>query len=221
MSAVAPDRVASVVVVVLRADVGDRRVGQRELRVERHRVLQHLQRELQILARHPAGVALAAQVQVVGLQVVGRLGGDRLLLLRGERDAQRLGDLARDLVLHLEDVLHLAVVALRPEREVGARVDQLGVDAQAVAGAAQAAGEHVRGAQLLADLRRRDLLVAVGEHRRAREDVQAADLRQLGDDVLGDPIAEVLVLLHPAQILEVEHRDRLLGLLTCRAAPRV
>ncbi len=32
-------------------------------------------------------------------------------------------DLARDLVLHLKDVLHLAVVALRPERKIGRRVD--------------------------------------------------------------------------------------------------
>ena len=62
-------------------------------------------------------VALAAQVEVVGLQVLGRLGRERLLLLRRQRDAQRLGDLARDLVLHLEHVLHLAVVALGPERE--------------------------------------------------------------------------------------------------------
>ena len=139
-------------VVILGADVGDAGIGEREVRIERDGALEHLQRELEILPRQPARVALAAQVEVVGLQVLGRLGGERLLLLRRERDAQRLGDLARDLVLHLEDVFHLAVVALGPEREVGARVDELRVDAQPVAGAPQAAGEHVGGAELLADL---------------------------------------------------------------------
>ena len=38
--------------------------------------------------------------------------------------------------------------------------------------------------------------------------VQAADLRQLRDDVLGDAVAEVDVLLRAAQVLEVQHRDR-------------
>ena len=133
---------ALVVVVVLGADVRDRGVGQRELGVERDRVLEHLQRELQVLARDPPRVALAAQVEVVGLQVLGRLRRERLLLLRRERDAQRLGDLARDLVLHLEDVLHLAVVALGPEREVGLRVHELRVDPQPGAGPAEAAGQH-------------------------------------------------------------------------------
>ena len=129
---------ALVVVVELGAGVRDRRVGEGEGRVERDRVLEHLQRELEVLAREAPGEALAAQVEVVGLQALGRLGGERLLLLRRERDAQRLGDLARDLVLHLEHVGHLAVVALGPEREVGLRVDELRRDAQAVAGAAQA-----------------------------------------------------------------------------------
>ena len=71
-------------VVQLGADVGDRGVREREVGVERDRVLEHLQRELEVLARQPARVALAAQVEVVGLQIVGRLDGERLLLLRRE-----------------------------------------------------------------------------------------------------------------------------------------
>ncbi len=210
LGAIDPLPLAVVEVIVVGAHVGDRGVRQREARILRDRALEHLQRELRVVARQPPPVALAAQVEVVGLQVLGRLGGERLLLLGRQRDAQRLRDLARDLVLDLEHVLHLAVVTLRPQREVGLRVHQLGVDAQPRAGAAQAAGEHAGRLELLADLRRRHLLVAIGEHGGTREDVQPADLRELGDDVLGDPVAQVLVLLHPAQVLEVEHRDRLL-----------
>ena len=91
----------------------------------RHRVLEHLQGELEVLAGLAPRVALAAQVEVVGLQVFRGLDGQGLLFLRRQRDAQGLGDLARDFVLNLENVLHLAVVALRPERKIGARIDEL------------------------------------------------------------------------------------------------
>ena len=101
-------------VVVDGADVGHRRVRQGEPRVLRHRVLEELQRELQVLPHLAPGVAPAPQEEVVRLRVLGGLGRERLLLLRAQGDAQRLGDLPRDLVLHLEDVRHLAVVALGP-----------------------------------------------------------------------------------------------------------
>ena len=127
-----------VVVVELRAGVRDRGVGERERGVERDRVLEHLERELEVLAGQPPREALAAEVEVVGLQALRGLDGERLLLLRRELDAQRLGDLPRDLVLHLEDVRHLAVVALGPQREVGLGVHELRRDAQPLPRPAQA-----------------------------------------------------------------------------------
>src|SRR5664280_2886119 len=132
--------------------------------------------------------------------------------LRRKRDAEGFGDLARDLVLYLEDVLHLAVVPLRPERKVRVRVDELRVDPQPVAGPPQAPREDVSRVELLPDLRGRHLLVAIGEDRRPREDAQALDLRKLRDDVLGDPVPEILVLLHAGEVLEEEDGDGLLGL---------
>ena len=47
-------------------------------------------------------------------------------------------------------------------------------------------------------------------HLGAREDLELPDLRELGDDVLGHAVAEVLVVFGAAQVLEVEHGDRLL-----------
>ena len=152
-------------------------MGEREVGVQRDRVLEHLQRELEVLPRVAPRVAAAAQVEVVGLEVLGRLGRERLLLLRRERDPQRLGDLARDLVLHREHVGHLAVVALGPQQRVRFGVHELGRDAQPVAAAADAAGEHGGGLELLADLRRRDRLVAERQHRLAREDLSPLILR--------------------------------------------
>lgn len=68
---------------------------------------------------------------------------------------------------------------------------QLGVDAKAGAGAAQGVGEHVSGTELLADLRRGNLLIPEGKNGRARKDVQSPNLGEL----LGDAVAQVFVLL--------------------------
>src|SRR6185295_358389 len=68
----------------------------------------------------------------------------------------------------------------------------------------------VRCSELLPDLRRRCRFVAVRQDGRSREALQALDLRQLGDDVFGDSVAEVFVFLDAAEILEIEDRDRFL-----------
>ncbi len=98
------------------------------------------------------------------------------------------------------------------------RIDELRVDAEPRAGAAQASREDERGVELLADRRRRDALVAIRDYGRARKDPQPLDLRQLRDDVLGHSIAEVFVLFDPAGILEVENSDRFAGSLPSRVA---
>ena len=87
------------------------------------------------------------------MQIFGGLDGDGFAFLGRQGDAQSLGDFSRDFVLYFEDVLHFAVVAFGPQREIGVGVDELGVDAQAISGAAQAASQDVGGFQLLADLR--------------------------------------------------------------------
>ena len=147
------------------------------------------------------------KIEIVGLQVFRGLVGQSLEFLRRKRHAQRLGDLARHFVLHFENVLHLAVEALRPQRKIGVRVHELRADAQARAGAAQSAGEDVSRAELLADLRGSHRLVAKGQHGGAGKGVQSPNLGKLGDDVLGDAVAQVFVFLGAALIFEIEHGD--------------
>ena len=104
-----------------------RRVGAGESRVEAERALVQVDGALQVLlaAALPHGAPL--QVQLVGLDVLGRrlVAHRHLLLLRRELDAQLADDHRRDLVLHPEDVLEAAIVGLRPQVEAGLRVDQL------------------------------------------------------------------------------------------------
>ena len=209
------------VLVELGAGEGDRGVGERKSGIERRRVLEQLEREIQVLARQPAGVALPAQVQVVGLKVVRRLGGERRLLLRRELHAQGFGDLAGDLVLDVEHVRHLAVVPLGPQQRVRLRVHELGADPEPVSGTADAPGEHESGLQLLSHVGGGHRLVPEGKHRGPRHDLQALDLRQLRDDVLGDAVAQVLVLFRPGEVLEVEDGHRLVGGLRPPAGTRI
>src|SRR4029077_14578207 len=68
-----------------------------------------------------------------------------------ELDAERCGDGLRDLILNREHIGHLTVVALRPEVAAIGGCDQLGRDAYAVAGAADATLENRRDAQHFGD----------------------------------------------------------------------
>ena len=107
-----------------------------------------------------------------------------------------------------------------------ARLHQLRGDAQAVTGAAQAASQHIRGIQVLADFWCRTASRG-RQNRGRRENPQFLDLREFGDDVFGDAVAEVFVFLGAAQIGEVENRDGLLdpclstAASACPSAPRL
>ncbi len=185
------------------AHVGNACVRERELRIQLDRLLEHLERKIQILAPR---VAAAAQVVVVGLQILGRLALDRSLLLWCERDAQGLRDAPRNLVLNGEHVFHLAVVPLSPRRMPALRLYQLRRDAESAPGPTDAALEDVGRPELLADLGGRQRLVAKREDLGTREHADLPDLGQLCDDVLGHSIAKVLVILGAAQVFEVEDR---------------
>src|SRR4030095_9025044 len=55
---------------------------------------------------------------------------------RGERHSKRAGAAARDVVLDLEDILHLSLVRVGPEGEPIAGIRELGGDAESLAGPA-------------------------------------------------------------------------------------
>ena len=91
-------------------------------------------------------------------------------------------------------------------------------DAHAITRPADRAFQHVGSAELLAHLLRGHRLVAKREHLRARKNLQLRDLRNLRDDVFGNPVAKIFVLFRAALIFEVQHRD---GFLPRRARNRL
>ena len=110
-----------------------------------------------------------------------------------------------------EDVLELAVVAVGPHVRAGRGVDQLRVDAHAVAAPAHAAFEHVARVQRLADLAHVARLALVLERRVARDDDKARHLREVGDEVLGHAVGEVRLVGVAAHVVERQHGDRRLA----------
>ena len=92
----------------------------------------------------------------------------------------------------------------------GRHVDQLRVDAEPAAGLAHAAFEHGPHAQLLADVADVGVLALEREARGPRGHVQGRDVGQHADDLLGDPVAEVLGVRIRAHVAKGQHRDRCL-----------
>ena len=117
-------------------------------------------------------------------------------------------DFPCDLVLQGKDVGQVAVVAVGPDVIAGRGVDQLGGDAHAIAALAHAALQHVTHAEFARDALYVDRLALVGERRIARDDEEPAQLRQTGDDVLGNAVGEIFLLRVAAHVGERQYGDR-------------
>ena len=179
----------------------------RVVRVELDRPLQHAQRLGIGVARRPVVQHFAGQHVFVGRHVRRRLALGALLRRRLDAAAQRRDDGRRHLVLDGKDVLQLAVVALRPDMRLGLAVDELHGDAHAIRRLAHAAFDHVVDAEVPRDLLQLHRLALVHEHGVAGDDEQVAEARQLGDDVLGQPVGEELLFRVAAHVEEGQHGD--------------
>ena len=133
---------------------------------------------------------------------------DRLLFLGQELELQGRHDCLGNLILDGEDIGEVAVVAVGPDMVAGLAVDQLGVDPHPVAGLADAAFEHMGDIELARDLADIESLALERECGVPGNDREGRDLREVGDDVVGYPVAEIFLLRVAAQIDERQHADR-------------
>src|SRR5471032_1003254 len=86
-----------------------------------------------------------------------------------------------------------------------ARIDQLRGDPDPVASLAHAALEHVADAKRLGHVGHRDRCFLVDEGRVTRDHVQLGQLREVSNDVLADPVGEILLFGITAHVVEREH----------------
>jgi hypothetical protein len=122
----------------------------------------------------------------------------------GDRDRHRLCDL----VLHSENVGEIAVIALGPNVLAGFGLDELRSNADAVAGFAQAALEHIPHRQLAPDLLHIDHAAFIREGRIASDDEERRIPGQNSNDLLDHAVGEIFLLGVAGHILEWHHRQR-------------
>ena len=89
----------------------------------------------------------------------------------------------------------------------GCAVDELGIDAHAVARLAHAALQRIAHGECRAHFGHRDRAALVGEGRVARDHEKTRDLREVGDDVFGHAVHEIFLLGIRAHVVERQHHD--------------
>ena len=151
---------------------------------------------------------LAGQHMFVSRHVRGGLPLDAVVPRGLDPAKQGRSDGRGDLVLDGEDVLELAIVAFCPDMRLGLAVDELNSDPDPIARLADASFGDVVDPELARDLLGLDGLALVDEHRVAGDHQQFAETRQFGDDVLGEPVDEKLLLRVAAHIVERQNGDR-------------
>ena len=118
---------------------------------------------------------------------------------------EHLDDLSRYFVLDHEDVLEVPVVAVRPDMAAGFGIDELDVDAHPRAGLSHAAFEHVSHAQLPSHISDVDVSPLESKRRVARDHEEAGHLGDVGDDVFGHAVGEVLLFGVAAHVGERQY----------------
>ena len=132
----------------------------------------------------------------------------RVCHLAQQRRAQLLHHRLRDIVLHRENILQRSVVGLRPKLIAVGHLHQLHGDPHPGAGLAHAAFEHRGDVQRTAHVGHGRILALEREGRRSSRHAEPANLREHVEELVGEPIREVLVFLVAAAVDERQHRDR-------------
>ena len=150
----------------------------------------------------------AHQVRLVRLHVLGVRADERLGRIVQQFHPELVDHAARDLVLHGEDVVELAVVPFRPELVAAGGVDELCGDTEARAGGAHAALEHGGDTELATDFADVTRVPLELEGQSARGNPHALERGERGDQLLGHALAEVVLVLARAEVAERQHGNR-------------
>ena len=86
-------------------------------------------------------------------------------------------------------------------------VDQLRIDAQPFVRAADTSFQHITYTQFTTDLPRIERLVPISERGIARNHQHVREPRQIGRQILGDPVGKILLALIAAKIFKGQDDD--------------
>ena len=151
---------------------------------------------------------MAAQIEVVGGQIVSRSGGRTGGLGGLQRGFDDPGNARRHFVLKLEDIVERAVEPVGPQMRTGRGIDQLSRNAHATPRLADGALKHIADAQFAPDLLHVGRLAFVRETRILGDDEEPANAAQRGDDLVDHAVGEILLLGVAGDIDKRQHCDR-------------
>src|ERR1700751_4457801 len=108
------------------------------------------------------------EIELIGFKIIRPSVYERLVLVTFERDLQPIRNREGDLVFKGEDVLHVAVITLRPQLKPICHIYQLGGNPDSVSCLPDASFQDRRDAQLARNLSYLNCSPLEGERRRPR-----------------------------------------------------
>src|SRR6266404_8807841 len=97
--------------------------------------------------------------------------------------------------------------SMAPTMGVGFGVYQLSIDAHPFFGATDTSFQHIAYSQFMTDLPRVERPVPIGERGMTRNHQHVGEPRQIGRQILGDPVSKKLLALIAAKIFEGQDDD--------------
>ena len=188
--------------------IGESGPRRRELRIGGACALEALDSGVDVLDRLPQQVNAPFEIVFGGGAPATHAPPEPRLIAIGQLDFERLRNLPRHFVLHVEDVGERRRHLPSPQRPAVVRVEQLYGDAQPRAGSLEARGDHDVDAQFAASGQRIDVGVAIAHHRRRRPHQERLDPGQLGDRRVCKAQPDMRVRRILGQVLERQHRNR-------------
>ena len=152
---------------------------------------------------------MAGQIaKIAGCRVIGIAGSDaKCSLIQSDFGFDGANDLAGQVILDGKNISEVPVIAFAPNVNAGFRFDQLCGQAHAGADLAHAAFQNIAHPEFAGDFPEAGSAVAEHEARVPGNHLKPAVMRQGRDDVLGDPVGEIVLLGVPADVAERHHRD--------------
>src|SRR5262245_32502400 len=155
-----------------------------------------------VFARIPQDALPAPLERLARVDVASLSPPDFLFFVLRQLQRQRIDNHPDESVLNREDVVETTVVALGPELAARQRVDELDVDADGVSGPTYAAVHHVTHAKALRNIAHFGVTSLKLKYRISGDDEQPGNLGEISDQIVGQPIDEVILLRPAAHVLK-------------------